>query len=90
LVTALPRLAFALKNDAVRGKVLAKRRAAGLGCENLSAAIADNGNEPLLHGKRPGRNCLSADRRENSPSTVPPAKLLRHAGRKGKYAIMWV
>jgi hypothetical protein len=54
----------------MRGKMVAKRRAAGLGCGNLKAAIADNGNEPLLHGKRPGRNRISTDRRENSASTV--------------------
>jgi hypothetical protein len=65
------RSAFALRNGGIRGKMLAKRRAAGLGCGNLKAAIADNGNEPLLHGKRPGRNWFSADRRENTASTVP-------------------
>jgi hypothetical protein len=72
------------------GKMLAKRRDAGLGCGNLKAGIADNGNEPLLHGKRPGRNWVSTDRRENSASTVPPAHLLRRAGRKRKYATMRV
>jgi hypothetical protein len=51
--------------------MLAKKRAAGLGCENLKAGVADNGNEPLPHGKRPGRNWISTDRRENTASTVP-------------------
>jgi hypothetical protein len=38
--------AFALKNRAMRGKMLAKRHAAGLGCGNLKAAIAADGNQP--------------------------------------------
>jgi hypothetical protein len=36
------------------GKVLAKRRAAGLGCGNLKTAIADNGNEPLPPWEKAG------------------------------------
>jgi hypothetical protein len=70
-LAALGPCGFALKNRAKLGKMLAKRRAAGLGCGNLKAAIADNGNEPLLHGRRPGRNWFSANRPENSASTVP-------------------
>ena len=51
--------------------MLAQRRAAGLGCGNLKTAIADNGNGPLLHGKRPGPNWILADTRGNNDATVP-------------------
>jgi hypothetical protein len=34
--------------------MLAKRHAAGLGCGNLKAALAGNGNEPLLPWEKAG------------------------------------
>ena len=36
------------------GEVLAKRQAAGLGCGNLKAAIADKASEPLLPWEKAG------------------------------------
>ena len=61
----------------------------GLGCGGVKIGVADNGNEALLPGENPGRNWISTDHRGNSASTVSPAKLLRHAGRRRKYAAMW-
>jgi hypothetical protein len=82
------RCAFALKNRAMRGKMLAKRHAAGLGFGNLKAGIADNGSKPLFHGKRPGPNWISIGPPREYRCDGFPANVLRHAGRKGNYALM--
>jgi hypothetical protein len=54
----------------------------------LKAAIADNGNEPLLPWER-ARAELNLDcPREITAATVSPANLLGHAGRRREYAFM--
>jgi len=54
LVAALSRCAVALRSRAMRGKMFAKRRAAGLGCGGVKIGIADNGNEPLVPREKAG------------------------------------